>query len=177
MEEEVPEQEKKIEVEEIIEAITQEQASTMDPMQEERPEQGRPEVEETVSAIAEAIIQEPASSVEPMEEERPKQERLEIEETVLSTTEAVTQEPTSTVEPVEQGIMGTMEGIDMVIQESTFINDVPEETVPAPSTQKVSDKGGGATQEPPPTHSVPESMKGINPEVETEPQEPVSTKG
>lgn len=73
--------------------------------------------------------------------------------------------------------MDTMDGIDMVIQESTFINEVQRETMPASFVQETSDMGGGATQEPPPTLPVPKNVERMSLEVNTIPQEPVSTVG
>jgi len=98
-----------------------------------------------------------------------------MEETVSAIAEALTQEPALTMEPIEEEIMDMMNGIDTVIQESTFINGVQRETMPTSPVQEALDMGGGATQEPPPTHLVLENLERMSPEVDTSPQEPVST--
>lgn len=51
------------------------------------------------------------------------------------------------------------------------------EIIPASSVSEVPYTGGGVTQEPPPTLSVPENVERMIPEVDTIPQEPMSTAG
>lgn len=94
-----------------VEYVDQEAPEEMEMEDEER----KLEVEETV----EVVPQEPTSTMGPMEEDGLEQERLGAEEAM---------------ELIEEGIMDTMDGVDTLIQESTFINNVPEGIVPTPST-------------------------------------------
>lgn len=65
--------------------------------------------------------------------------------------------------------MDIMDGVNTVIQESTFINTMLEETVPASAAQEMLDTGGGVTQEPPPNRPTLEIVEESNLEVDTVP--------
>lgn len=52
-----------------------------------------------------------------------------------------------------------MDGIDVMMQESIFINVVLEEIVQASSVQELLDMEGGVTQEPPSSCSILETTK------------------
>jgi len=112
--------------------------------------------------MAEAAPQEPALMVEPMEEDGPGEEGPQAEGTMGSTGGET---------------MDIMDGVDTMIQESTFINDMLEEMVPTSAAQEMWDTGGRVTQEPPPNCLASEIVEELNPEVDTIPQEPMSTVG
>lgn len=80
-------------------------------------------VKEVVGDIVEAITQEPTPSMEPIIVE------MEVEETIGDTVKAVTQERASLVESIDGGTK-EMDRVDVVLQESTFINEVQGEEVP-----------------------------------------------
>ena len=68
-----------------------------------------------------------------------------------------------------------MDGVDIIMQESIFINFVLEEIVPKSSTQELLETGDGATQEPASTCLTLEIAKELDAEADAIPQEPAST--
>lgn len=124
------------EVKGIVKSVTQEPTSIAEPMEEEVLQQERTDIEEIVNITAKDARQEPASIMEPMEEDGPRQERLEVEE-IMGLTKGES--------------MDIMDGVETLIQESTFINVMLQGIVRTPSTQEMLDMGSGVTQEPPPT--------------------------
>ena len=117
-------------------------------------------MEEFVNIAAGGVHQEPPSSVEPMEEDEPGQEGLEDERTTG---------------PIEGEAIGIIDGVDLMIQESIFINVVLEETVPSSSAQELLDTEGGVTQELPSTRLALEIVEELDHEADATPQEPTST--
>lgn len=143
------------------------------------------EVEEAIGDIVEAVTQEPTPSVEHIIAE------MEVEEMIGDTVNAVTQEPALPVESIN-GTMKEIDEVDVVLQESTFINEAQAEEVPVkePTSDVVTlgptplsqinvdvEMSGGATQELPPTQSGQENVEEVDPEVDVVPQELASTAG
>jgi len=71
-----------------------------------------------------------------------------------------------TVGPTKGEAIGIMDGIDIMMQESIFINVVLEETVIASSYQGLVDTEGGVTQEPPSIHPALEIAEELDAETD-----------
>ena len=117
-------------------------------------------MEEFVNITARGVPQKPPLTVEPMEEDEQGREGPEAERTVG---------------PAEGEAIGIMDGVDIMIQESIFINAMLKETVPTSSTQRLLDTKGGVTQEPPSTRPAMEIAEELDAETDAARQEPTST--
>lgn len=95
-----------------------------------------------------------------MEEDEPRREGPEAERTMGL---------------IEEEAMSIMDGIDVIMQESIFINVVLEETMLASSLQELLSKEGGVTQEPPSTCATLDTKEELDVGTHNVPREPMST--